>query len=66
MIFSLSICSILWLTAILYALIYTIAMLYVIRVNRCRFNRTNKAILLTFWLIFAVTVAGSTLSVLTE
>ena len=59
--FQINICNILWFTAILYTFIYTCAMLYVIIVNRCRFNCSNKGVILTFWLIFALTLAGSSI-----
>jgi hypothetical protein len=62
MVFQINICSVLWFAAILYTFIYTCAMLYVIIVNRCRFNCSNKAVFFTFWLIFAMTLAGSTLN----
>ena len=59
--FQINICNILWFTAIFYTFVYTCAMLYVIIVNRCRFNCSNKGVLLTFWLIFALTLAGSSI-----
>lgn len=58
-----NVCSFLWYFAILYGVIYICIMAVVVKLNRCRFNRTNKGVLITYSLIFSLTVAGSTLNI---
>ena len=66
MVINLDICNFLWFFALIYSCVYIIALIIVTRLNRCRFNRTNKAVLVTYSLIFSVTVAGSSINIIAQ